>query len=130
MITESQWVGPLVWACLYMSDNYWTIASARLYHAQSTIVFEGSYEITPLWQRDVNALRAFSLRFIAILAGSTAYIWFIARLSAAWEMRERYGCLFAVTQDLFILGGTLACAVLAGQPLSAGAAAPRLESLR
>jgi hypothetical protein len=88
MFTETQWLFPLVWAGLYTSDYCFTIACARLYQAQSTIVFEGSYEITPAFQRDVNALRRISPRFVAILVASTAYVWLLARVSSAWETHD------------------------------------------
>jgi len=99
MITETRWLFPLLWAGLYTSDYCFTIACARLYQAQSTIEFEGSYEITPAFQRDVNALRRISPRFVAILIGSTAYVWLLAHLSTAWEFRE----LFAVAIGALVL---------------------------
>jgi hypothetical protein len=85
-MTETQWLAPLLWAGLYISDYCFTIACARLYQAQSTIVFEGSYEITPIFQADVNALRRFSPRFVAILVASTAYVWWVARVSSIWDL--------------------------------------------
>jgi len=143
-----------------------------MYQAQTTLVFEGSYEITPIYQADVNALRRISPRFAAILVASTAYVWWLAGLRASSEMRDLiavaigalvliqltvhlrhlrnwfmfrtlqrggvtghieypragmlrasafellsftglYACLFLVTHDLFVLGGAIACAVLA-----------------
>jgi hypothetical protein len=59
---------------LYVSDYYLTILCARLYRAQDKISFEGSFEITPIYQADVNALRRVSPRFIFFLVGSTAYV--------------------------------------------------------
>jgi hypothetical protein len=56
---------------LYVSDYLLTIASVRLYQAPDKVVFEGSYEITPLFQNDVNALRRISPRLLLALAGST-----------------------------------------------------------
>lgn len=89
-LTESLWLGSLVWACLYISDYCLTISGARLYQAQDKIVFQGSYEITPIFQADVNALRRISPRFIAILFGSTLYLLGFSYLSAMWEMRLAY----------------------------------------
>jgi hypothetical protein len=67
---ERTWPGLAVWAALFVADYLMTIACARLYQAgaRDVIVFEGSYEITPLYQKDVNALRRFSPRFVAVLA--------------------------------------------------------------
>jgi len=89
-LTESLWLGSLVWACLYISDYCLTIAGARLYQAQETIVFQGSYEITPIFQADVNALRRISPRFLTILFASTLYLYGLSYVSAMWEMREAY----------------------------------------
>jgi hypothetical protein len=99
MITETQWLWPVLWAGLYISDYCFTIACARLYQAQSTVVFEGSYEITPIFQADVNALRRVSPRFVAILVASTVYVWWLARLGSAWETRD----VFAVAIGALVL---------------------------
>ena len=85
MVNETRWLGPPVWACLYVSDYFLTIACARLYRAQDRIVFEGSYEITPIFQADVNALRRISPRFLAIPVGSTAYLVWRSHLSERWD---------------------------------------------
>jgi hypothetical protein len=73
-LVDSIWLGPLLWMGLYTSDYFLTIACARLYQAQNKIVFEGSYEITPLFQADVNALRMVSPRFVFSLLASTGYL--------------------------------------------------------
>jgi hypothetical protein len=78
---ESTWLGPAAWAALYISDYFLTVACARMYRAQSTIAFEGSYEITPLFQADVNALRKISPRFVLALVASTAYLWFVRQIA-------------------------------------------------
>ena len=54
-----------VWAVIYASDYCLTIIGARFYLAMArehTLV-EGSYELTPIFQKDVNALRLFSPQF-------------------------------------------------------------------
>src|SRR5215831_17875565 len=78
---ETWWLGPLVWVVLYVSDYSLTIASARLYRAQDKIVLEGSYEITPMFQADVDALRRVSPRFVIILIVSTVYLCLVQALS-------------------------------------------------
>ena len=75
------WAGPLGWMALYVSDYALTIACARLYRAQDKVVFEGSYEITPVFQPDVDALRRVSPRFLVILVVSTAYLLFVRALT-------------------------------------------------
>lgn len=76
-LIKSPWAPGLIWAALYVSDYCWTIAGAQLYQAQRKICYEGSYEITPIFQADVNALRRVSPRFLFILVASTAYLWWM-----------------------------------------------------
>ena len=74
------WVGLAVWATLFISDYTLTITCARLYKSGvcDKIVFEGSYEITPYFQRDIDSLRRFSPRFIL------AMLWTSFLLLALW----------------------------------------------
>lgn len=64
-IFDHGWLTAIVWALVYASDYYLTILSAHLYRqaAAEHIVFEGSFELTPYYQKDVNALRRISPRF-------------------------------------------------------------------
>jgi hypothetical protein len=96
---EHVWVPPLVWMVVYLSDYTLTLICARLYQAQDTIVFEGSYEITPTFQADIDALRRISPRFVFLLVVTTFYVWLM-------------GWLIPVTSDsfywyLFLLGAML-----------------------
>jgi hypothetical protein len=75
-----------VWSVLYVSDYVLTITCARLYRAgvNEKLVLEGSYEITPYFQRDIDSLRLVSPRFLAMLvlgAGMLSVIWLLARRS-------------------------------------------------
>ena len=77
---DTLWPGLILWGILYISDYYLTLACARLYRAgvQEKIVLEGSYEITPYFQPDIDSLRRLSPRFLA------AFVWTLALLSAIW----------------------------------------------
>lgn len=79
------WAPPLLWAALYISDYFLTIACARLYQSQNKMVFEGSYEITPTYQADVNALRRISPRFVTLLTLTTAYVWGLTAVMKPWQ---------------------------------------------
>jgi len=70
----SPWPGLVMWAVLYTSDLVFTMTCARLYQqgAREFVRFEGSYEITPYYQNDVDRLRLFSPRFFAALAATCA----------------------------------------------------------
>jgi len=80
VLLDSVWLGPSLWVALYASDYFLTIACARMYQAQDKIVFEGSYEITPLFQADVNALRRLSPRFVIALFATTGYVFVVQRI--------------------------------------------------
>ena len=88
LLFEHAWTGMVVWGLLYVSDYTLTIVCARLYGRQETIVFEGSYEITPFYQRDIDSLRVVSPRFIFILLltlGSLGFLWILSESSSAPE---------------------------------------------
>src|SRR5262249_47354919 len=77
------WPGLVLWAVLYCSDYFLTIVCARMYRrgVHEKIAFEGSYEITPYYQKDIDALRKLSPRFmVALLLSSTglALIWWLS----------------------------------------------------
>jgi hypothetical protein len=80
------WPGIAAWTVLYISDYAMTIWCASLYqkHVRQTITFEGSYELTPVYQRDVDALRRVSPRFVVALGSSVAVLallWVFVRAS-------------------------------------------------
>lgn len=69
-----------------------TIICARLYRsgANEKIVFEGSYELNPFFQKDIDRLKAFSPRFLYMLllvASLTTFVWYLSRDSVP-EMYE------------------------------------------
>ena len=74
---------------LYVSDYALTITCARLYRQQERITVEGSYEITPLYQRDIDSLRVVSPRFVFILLlmlGALGFLWILNESSPAPEL--------------------------------------------
>ena len=83
---SSVWPGLTVWVLLYISDYALTIACARLYRGgvSEKLAFEGSYEITPFFQRDINSLRRISPRFLVMLFVTTflmATVWYLSEQS-------------------------------------------------
>lgn len=88
-LATSPWPGVLFWIILYISDYYLTIYSARGFRAIGHFQFEGSYELTPQFQKDVDALKPISARHIAMLVLCSLVIfvlwWVIAdRLALPW----------------------------------------------
>ncbi|MDE1965442.1 MAG: hypothetical protein KGJ50_12475 [Xanthomonadaceae bacterium] len=60
----SLWAGPLLVFALWLSDYEFTVIGAKLYKAQDKVVYQGSYELNPLTQRDVDASRRIGFRII------------------------------------------------------------------
>ena len=69
LFVQHAWIGIPVWALLYVSDYTMTIVCARMYQngVRNKIAFEGSYELTPYFQRDIDSLRVISPRFVLAL---------------------------------------------------------------
>jgi hypothetical protein len=83
---SSLWPSLTVWVLLYISDYTLTLTCARLYRAGvcEKLVFEGSFELNPIFQKDINSLRRFSPRFLALLfitSGMLVTIWFLSAQS-------------------------------------------------
>jgi len=77
------WPGLTVWSVLFIADYVLTITRARLYRAgvSGKLVLEGSYEITPYFQRDIDSLRLVSPCFLAMLllgAAMLTAVWLLA----------------------------------------------------
>jgi hypothetical protein len=86
---ERLWPGLTLWGVLYISDYYLTLICARLYQrgVREKLELEGSYEITPYFQADIDSLRAVSPRFIA------AWLWTEALLATMWWLSSQSAIL-------------------------------------
>ncbi len=82
IFANSPWPGIVAWSALYISDYSLTLMGAKLYRAgaRDKIAMEGSYEITPLFQADIDALRTISPRFVAAL------VLFNVLLAVLWNL--------------------------------------------
>lgn len=88
LLTTSPWYGLILWIILYTSDYYLTIYSARGFREIGHFQFEGSMELTPQFQKDVDNLNPVSKRHILLLIASSfvlLLIWWITRLSIYLE---------------------------------------------
>jgi len=85
LLGGSLWPGLVLWVLLYISDYALTLACSRLYHTgvNEVMVIEGSYEITPYYQADVDALRRLSPRFLVATA------WGVLLLAFSWWLSGR-----------------------------------------
>lgn len=66
-LARSPWVGVILWITLYISDYYLTIYSARGFKEIGHFQFEGSFELTPQYQKDIDALRPVSRLHLILL---------------------------------------------------------------
>jgi hypothetical protein len=76
--------GVILWVILYISDYYLTVYSARGFREVGHFQFEGSFELTPQYQKDIDALNPVSRRHIMLLVLYSLLIvliwWFTQRL--------------------------------------------------
>lgn len=94
------WPGLAFWTALYISDYYLTLTCARLYRTRvaDKIAFEGSFELTPYFQRDIDSLRPISWRFVLALLCSGAIlviVWTISVQLDAWLYEFWLGALIS-----------------------------------
>ncbi len=66
-LANSPWTGTVIWILLFMTDYYLTIQSAKGFKEIGHFQFEGSFELTPFFQDDINALRPISKRHILMI---------------------------------------------------------------
>ncbi len=87
-LTSNPWYGVILWIILYTSDYYLTIYSARGFREIGHIQFEGSFELTPQYQKDIDALNPVSRLHIILLVAYSLLIlviWWITRLATYFE---------------------------------------------
>jgi hypothetical protein len=95
------WPGLLIWTLLYISDYRLTIICARLYRAGANekVVFEGSYELNPFFQKDIDTLKALSPRFVFVLlfaASLMTFVWYLTRDSVPQMYEFLLGALILI----------------------------------
>ena len=95
-LAASPWSGVLLWILLYSSDYYLTLYCARGFREIGHIQFEGSFELTPQYQKDIDALKPVSRLHIALLIIYSLLIlivWWLTHLSLylAWAYRLYLG---------------------------------------
>ena len=83
-LTLSPWPGLLCWTLIYLSDYWMTIKTARMYRNNPHFEFEGSLELTPQFEKDVDALKPVSRRHLLMLVLTNtillAFWWLFAQL--------------------------------------------------
>jgi hypothetical protein len=86
LLTYNIWFTLAVWSALYISDYCLTVWAAKLYKAGAGehFVLDGSIEITPYFQEDIDALRPVSIRFLRVLAFSILTVTLAWLISVEW----------------------------------------------
>jgi hypothetical protein len=82
-LATSPWPGVTLWIILYTGDYYLTLYSARGFREIGHFQFEGSFELTPQYQSDIDALRPVSRLHIILLVLYSlliVFIWWLTRL--------------------------------------------------
>jgi hypothetical protein len=87
-LATNPWYGIILWMILYISDYYLTIYSALCFREIGYFQFEGSFELTPHCQKDIEQLRPISRLHIILLFTYSLLIfivWWITKLSISLE---------------------------------------------
>jgi hypothetical protein len=100
VLLQSPWVGAALAGLLYSSDYVLTLISARLYETRGKerVLFEGSFELNPILQKDVDSGRWFSWKWL--LGVGTVCLLF----PVLWSLCRQVGWQEVY---LFVLGGML-----------------------
>jgi hypothetical protein len=101
-LPSSPWPGVILWLMLYISDYYLTIHSARGFRQIGHFQFEGSFELTPQFQKDVDALKPVSARHLTLLVLCSLIIfvlwWVMVALLARPWLYNLYLGLFLLVE--------------------------------
>lgn len=97
------WISVVTWLVLYSGDYYLTIWGASLYQAQNSSRIEGSYELTPEYQSEIDNLRLVSPKFLVWLIGIAAVLLAAGRLLRAlpWAYGLLVGYLVLVELAIY-----------------------------
>ena len=81
-LVTSPWPGVILWIILYISDYYLTLYSAGGFREIGHFQFEGSFELTPQYQKDIDALKPVSrihLTLLILYSTLIIFIWWITQ---------------------------------------------------
>jgi len=81
-LATSPWPGVVLWVILYISDYYLTLYSARGFREIGHFQFEGSFELTPQYQKDIDALNPISklhIIFLILYSLLIVFIWWFTQ---------------------------------------------------
>lgn len=107
LIASKPFLVMLLWGIVFSMDYYLTIIGAQLYQdgAREHVRFEGSYELTPVYRQDIDALRPISPRFISALGISIIVIFLVWLIGV--EFFGGYTVFAALVGALFLQEGAI-----------------------
>lgn len=87
-LAASPWYGVILWIVLYTSDYYLTLYSSRGFREIGHFCFEGGFELTPQYRKDVDHLRPVSrlhLTLLVIYSLVILAVWWIIPSASIWN---------------------------------------------
>jgi len=98
---QNIWLIITIWGFIYLADYYLTIISAKNHqeYLQEHISYEGSFELTPQFQKDVDGLRLISPQFLIRWLLSILFVYILWWLSV--------GVLLLPQFFYFFIGGLI-----------------------
>jgi len=99
-LAENPWHGVIPWIILYVSDYYLTIYSARGYREIGIFHYEGSFELTPQFQKDIDGLKPISKLHLVLLVAYSAVIYFLWWL---FSILPYLGNIYTLYLGMFLL---------------------------
>jgi hypothetical protein len=134
-LVASPWPGILTFAFLFTSDSSLTMTCARMYRegVRDHIGFDGSFELTPFHQVEVDALRRFGPRFfLALILGATvvAAMWWMSVSGETTPATYEFGLGMIVLLQLAVHVRHLRNLSLFRSILAGGAISGRIEYAR
>jgi hypothetical protein len=97
-ILDRYWLAIGIWIVLYCLDYLFTLKAARMYQegAHNHMVFGGGYELNPVFQDDIAALRRVSPRFFLLLIACSIILFMIYVLAFGGLFEFSLGLLIGV----------------------------------
>ena len=83
-LAASPWPGVAAWIILYISDYNLTLYSARGFREVGHFQFEGSFELTPQFQKDINSLNRVSRLHLTLLFVYSLVIYLLWLATVKW----------------------------------------------
>jgi hypothetical protein len=107
LFTDSVWPGLLTWTVLYISDYWLTLYCAKVYTStvRPRLSLEGSYELNPLFQRDIDAAVRVSPRFVSAMVVSWAWLamlWWLTRQPPRWPQAYAFVLGMLILSELAV----------------------------